>query len=41
MKVTEKMYFGLEMLENIVRKEEHAGYHHFLLFPQYFQKASL
>ena len=27
--------------ENIVRKGENAGYQHFLLFPQCFQKASL
>ena len=27
-------------LENIVGKAENAGYQHFLLFPQYFQKAS-
>ena len=26
-------------IENIVDKEEIAGYQHFLLFPQYFQKA--
>ena len=28
-------------IENIVRKGENAGYQHFLLFPQCFQKASL
>ena len=28
------------MVENIVGKGENAGYQHFLLFPQYFQKAS-
>ena len=27
-------------VENIVGKGENAGYQHFLLFPQYFQKAS-
>ena len=27
-------------VENIVRKGENAGYQHFLLFPQCFQKAS-
>ena len=27
--------------ENIVGKGENAGYEHFLLFPQYFQKVSL
>ena len=40
-KVTEKMKFILERVENITRKEENAGYQHFLLFPQCFQKASL
>ena len=29
-----------DRVENIVRKEENAGYQHCLLFPQYFQKAS-
>ena len=29
------------MVENIVGKGENAGYQHFLLFPQYFQKAPL
>ena len=40
--VTEKkkMKFVLEMVENVVGKGENAGYQHFLLFPQYFQKAS-
>ena len=28
-------------IENIVEKGENAGYQHFLLFPQCFQKASL
>ena len=28
----------MEIVENIVEKEENAGYQHFLLFPQYFQK---
>ena len=28
-----------DMIENIVGKEENAGNQHFLLFPQYFQKA--
>ena len=35
----EKLKFVLEMLENIVGKGENAGYQHFLLFPQCFQKA--
>ena len=30
-----------ERLENIVGKGENAGYQHFLLFPQCFQKPSL
>ena len=38
--VTEKLKFVLGRLENIVGKGENAGYQHFLLFPQYFQKAS-
>ena len=33
-KVTEKMKFVLEMVENIVGNGENAGYQHFLLFPQ-------
>ena len=40
MKVTEKIKFVLEMVENIVGKGENADYQHFLLFPQYFQKVS-
>ena len=32
-KVTEKMKFALEMVENILGKGENAGYQHFLLFP--------
>ena len=30
-----------DWVENIVGKEENAGYQHFLLFPQCFQEASL
>ena len=37
---TEKMKFVLGRVENIVGKGENAGYQHFLLFPQCFQKAS-
>ena len=37
--VTEEMKFVLGRLEN-VGKGENAGYQHFLLFPQSFQKAS-
>ena len=29
-----------DRIENIVGKEENAGYQHFLLFPQCFEKAS-
>ena len=32
---------GLERVENIVGKRENAGYLHFLLFPQCFQKPSV
>ena len=28
-------------VENIVEKEEKAGYQHFLLFPQHFQNSKL
>ena len=35
-----KLKFGLERVENIAGKGENAGYQHFLLFPQCFQKAS-
>ena len=31
--------FVLDKIENIVGKEENAGYQHFLLFPHCFQKA--
>ena len=34
------MKFELERVENIVGKGENAGYQHFLLFPQCFQKLS-
>ena len=39
MNVTLKQKFFLGWVENIVGKGENAGYQHFLLFPQYFQKA--
>ena len=39
--VNEKLKLGLGRVENIMGKEEHAGYQHFLLFPQYFQKRSV
>ena len=32
------MKFDLKRLENLVGKGENAGYQHFLLFPQCFQK---
>ena len=38
--VTEKLKTVLGRVENIVRKGENAGYQHFLLFPQSFQKTS-
>ena len=38
--VTKKMKFALGQEENIVGKEENAGYQHFLLFLQRFQKTS-
>ena len=38
--VAEKLKLLLGRGENIVRKGENAGYYHFLLFPQCFQKAS-
>ena len=37
---TEKLKFVLGRIENIVGKGENAGYQHFFLFPQCFQKAS-
>ena len=36
----QKLKFVLGMVENTVRKGKNAGYQHFLLFPQWFQKAS-
>ena len=38
--MTDILKFGLGTLENIVGKGETAGYQHFLLFPQRFEKAS-
>ena len=37
--VTLREKFFLRLVENIVGKGENAGYQHFLLFPQCFQKA--
>ena len=36
--VNEKLNFGIGRVENIVGKGQNAGYHHFLLFPQCFQR---
>ena len=38
--VNEKLKFDLERIKNIVGKGENDVYQHFLLFTQYFQKAS-
>ena len=38
--VNEKLKFVLGRVENIVGKGENAGYQHFLLFQQCFQKDS-
>ena len=40
LKVYQKLKYILERVENIVGKGENAGYQHFLLFPQCFQKVS-
>ena len=39
--VSGKLKFVLQRVENIAEKGENAGYQHFLLFPQCFQKTSL
>ena len=39
--VAEMMISLSDKAENIVGREENAGYQHFLLFPQCFQKPSL
>ena len=39
--VNEKSKFVLGRVVNIVRKLKNAGYQHFLLFPQCFQKPSV
>ena len=39
-KVTQKLKFVLEVVENIMGKGENTGYQHFLLFPEYFQNIS-
>ena len=38
--LTKKLKFVFGRVENIVGKGENAGYQHFLLFPQCFQKLS-
>ena len=38
--LTQNFKFVLERIENIAGKGENAGYQHFLLFPQCFQRAS-
>ena len=38
--LTQKLKFVLGTVENIVGKGENAGFQHFLLFPQCFQKLS-
>ena len=40
MYVAQKLKFALGRVENIVGKGENAGYQHFLLFPQCFQKGT-
>ena len=40
-KFNEKLELVLGRVGNIVVKGENAGYQHFLLFPQWFQKPSL
>ena len=39
--MNKKLKHVLGRVEDIVRKAENAGYQHFPLFPQYFQKAFL
>ena len=39
--VVQNMICVPDRVANIVGKEENAGYQHFLLFPQCFQKSSL
>ena len=38
--MTKKLKIDLGRVENFVAKGENAGYQHFLLFPQCFQKAT-
>ena len=39
LKVVKMIIFVFDRVENTVGKGENAGYQHFLLFPQCFQKA--
>ena len=39
--LAKQLKFVSRRIENIVGKGENAGYQHFLLFPQCFQKASI
>ena len=39
--LAKKLKFVLGRVDNIVGKEENAGYQHFLLFSQCFQKVSI
>ena len=38
--VLRAIVYVFDRVENIVGKGDNAGYHHFLLFPKYFQKPS-
>ena len=40
LEMNQKLEFAVGRVENIVGKGENAGYQHFLLFPQCFQKVS-
>ena len=37
---TKIIIYDFDWVENMMGKGENAGYQHFLLYPQYFQKAS-
>ena len=39
--LAKQLKFALGRVENIVEKGENAGFQHFLLFPQCFQKACI
>ena len=40
LKIAQTPKYFLDRSENIVEKRENAGYQHFQLFPQYFQKTT-